>query len=180
MTHLLKVNAMKQKGAQAVEFALVLPFFILILFALLDFGMLVYNKAIITNASREGARSGVVLSASMNPTTVKQVACDYMRNTLINVGSGTFNSAQKKLDCSGTKDPEIRLYGGAYATCPTPTGTELTPITSAALVTDDAVALTIRYPFSGFSLGSWWSLGTDPSSVGSPLTLTACTQMRHE
>ena len=46
---------MKQKGAQAVEFALVLPFFILILFLVLDFGMLVYNKAIITNASREGA-----------------------------------------------------------------------------------------------------------------------------
>ncbi len=163
---------MKQKGAQAVEFALVLPFFILILFAVLDFGMLVYNKAIITNASREGARSGVVLSAATwNPDAVMQTACNYARNTLITVKSGTTTS-----NCKGTKDPVINIDWGSTATCPSPS----TPTGSAAPGFGVPVALTISYPFSGFSLGSWWSLGTGTSSVGSPLTLSACTQMVHE
>ena len=162
---------MKQKGAQAVEFALVLPFFILILFAVLDFGMLVYNKAIITNASREGARAGVVLSAATwNAAPVAQVACSYARNTLITVGSGTISTT-----CSDTnsKDPVVRVYSGTTATCPTPSG-------STAPIFGVPVAVTISYPFSGFSLGSWWSLGTGNSSVGSRMTLTACTQMVHE
>jgi Flp pilus assembly protein TadG len=163
-----KANAMKQKGAQAVEFALVLPFFILILFAVLDFGMLVYNKAIITNASREGARSGVVLSAATwDPDAVKQTACNYARNTLISVKSGTTTS-----NCKGTKDPVINIYSGSSATCPSPSG-------NVAPDFGVPVALTISYPVSGFSLGSWWSLGTG-TSVGSPFTLTACTQMVHE
>ena len=168
MTHLQKVNAMKQKGAQAVEFALVLPFFILILFAVLDFGMLAYNKAIITNASREGARSGVLFSAdSWDPAAVKQTACNYARTTLITVKSGTTTST-----CTGTKDPVINVYSGSRATCPEPSG-------NTAPDFGVPIALTISYPMSGFSLGSWWSLGTG-TSVGSPITLTACTQMIHE
>ncbi len=161
---------MKQKGAQAVEFALVLPFFILILFAVLDFGILVYNKAIITNASREGARSGALLSGTWSPTAVQQIACNYARNTLISVKSGTSTSA-----CAGTKDPVVNVYWGSTATCPSPS-------TAAGLPSPafgDSVALTISYPFSGFSLGSWWTLGTG-SSVGSQMNLTACTQMAHE
>jgi len=159
---------MKQKGAQAVEFALVLPFFILILFAVLDFGFLVYNKAIITNASREGVRSGVVLSAATwNAASVAQIACNYARNTLITVKPGTTTST-----CTGTKDPVVNVYSGVNATCPSPSG-------STAPTFGVPVALTISYPVSGFSLGSWWSLGTG-TSVGSPMTLTACTQMVHE
>lgn len=42
-----------QKGASAVEFALVLPLLMLILFGIIEFSLLMYNKAMITNASRE-------------------------------------------------------------------------------------------------------------------------------
>ena len=168
MNYLQEANTMKQKGAQAVEFALVLPFFILILFAVLDFGILVYNKAIITNASREGARSGVVLSAATwSAAAVKQTACNYARNTLITVKSGTTTTT-----CTGTKDPVINVYSGTTAVCPSPSG-------NTAPSFGVPIALTISYPVSGFSLGSWWSLGTG-TSVGSPITLTACTQMIHE
>ena len=49
-----------QKGAAIVEFAIVLPLILMFLFGILEFGLLMYNKAMITNASREGARLGIV------------------------------------------------------------------------------------------------------------------------
>ena len=165
------MNCNTQKGAQAVEFALVLPFLILIIFAVFDFGILAYNKSIITNASREAVRSGTVLSGTTwnaaQIATIKQVACNYAKNALITVSSGTRNTT-----CTGAADPVINLYSGVTANCPVPTGTATPGFR-------DPVAVTISYPVKGFSLGTWWNLGTG-ISVGSPITLTACTQMNHE
>lgn len=147
-----------QKGAQAVEFALMLPFMALILFAVMDFGMLVYNKAIITNASREAVRRGVILSAAAwDAATIKQVACNYAKDALITVSSGTRNAA-----CTGTADPTVVV----------------TPTTAPAFNTP--IKVTVSYEVKGFSLGSLYGLGTGPNSVGSPITLTASTEMLHE
>ena len=52
-----------QKGGALVELALALPILVLVLFGLLEFGYLMYAKGVIANASREGARYGVVLSS---------------------------------------------------------------------------------------------------------------------
>lgn len=159
----------KQSGAQAVEFALVLPFLMLIIFAVIDFGLLVYNQAIITNASREGARQAVVLTASAwDPARVRQVACDYARSALITVSSGT-----RTATCTGTADPIIGVFSGPNASCPTPSG-------NASPAFGDPVATTITYTVSGFSMGTWYNLGVGANSVGSPLALRACTQMVHE
>ena len=49
-----------QRGASAVEFAVVLFPLVLLVFGIIDFGFLLYNKAMLTNASREGARAGIV------------------------------------------------------------------------------------------------------------------------
>ena len=45
-----------QRGAAAVEFAIVLPLLLVFVFGIIEFGFLLYDKAVITNASREGAR----------------------------------------------------------------------------------------------------------------------------
>ncbi len=54
------ISIQRQKGAEIVEFALVLPLLLLILFGIMEFGIVFFDKAIITNAGREGARAGVV------------------------------------------------------------------------------------------------------------------------
>jgi Flp pilus assembly protein TadG len=51
-----------QSGAVAVEFALVLPLFLVLVIGVVEFGLIMYSKAVITNASREGARLGVTYS----------------------------------------------------------------------------------------------------------------------
>jgi hypothetical protein len=49
-----------QRGAAMIEFALVLPVLLILLLGIIEFSLLLYNKAMITNASREGARLGIV------------------------------------------------------------------------------------------------------------------------
>ena len=49
-----------QRGATAVEFAIVILDFITIVFGIIEFGLLMYNQHIVTNAGREGARYGIV------------------------------------------------------------------------------------------------------------------------
>jgi len=56
---LLKVSMMKRmyhKGTAAVEFALALPFILLVLAAIVDFGRAYSLRVTLTNAAREGAR----------------------------------------------------------------------------------------------------------------------------
>lgn len=43
-----------------IEFVFVLPLLLIFLFGIIDFGLLLYNKAVITNACRVGARYGIV------------------------------------------------------------------------------------------------------------------------
>jgi len=48
------------KGAELIEFALVLPVLLVVLGGILDMGFLFNNYAVITNAAREGARMAAV------------------------------------------------------------------------------------------------------------------------
>jgi hypothetical protein len=57
-----------QRGASAVEFAIVLFPLVLLVFGIIDFGFLLYDKAMLTNASREGARAGIVAPSGTPPT----------------------------------------------------------------------------------------------------------------
>ena len=45
-----------QQGAAAVEFALILPIFLLMLFGIMDFGYMINRSSIVNNAARDGAR----------------------------------------------------------------------------------------------------------------------------
>lgn len=51
-----------QKGAVGVEFAIVLPALLLLVFGIIESSIFFYDKAMITNAGREGARAGIVYS----------------------------------------------------------------------------------------------------------------------
>lgn len=70
-------NKMNRKKGQAmVETALVLPFIILILLGIIDFGILFNNYLIVSNASRECARNVVV---GMTDTSLQTLYYDVTR-----------------------------------------------------------------------------------------------------
>lgn len=82
----------RQDGIAAVEFAIVLPVLILILFGITEFGLVLFNQQVITNASREGARYGIV---SQDPrvsfSDIKDRVNDYCEDYLIPPGTPTTN-----------------------------------------------------------------------------------------
>ena len=57
-----------ENGTSVVEFAIVAPLLFVIVFGIIEFGILLYDKAMITNASREGARAGIVFRPSRSAT----------------------------------------------------------------------------------------------------------------
>ena len=73
----------KQEGASLVEFSVIAPLFVILLFGLVEFGMAIYDKGVLTNASREGARFGVVYS---NPRKTETDIGDKVQLYLTNVG----------------------------------------------------------------------------------------------
>jgi len=50
-----------ESGSIAVEFALAAPIFLLLLFAAYELGIFLHDQQVITNASREGARLGIIM-----------------------------------------------------------------------------------------------------------------------
>lgn len=57
------------RGASALEFALVIPVLLLLLFGIIEFGVIFQNQLALTHAAREGARMAAV--GQWNVTTVK-------------------------------------------------------------------------------------------------------------
>ena len=43
-----------------VEFAIVLPLLLMLIFGMIEFSVMLYDKAMLTNATREGARFGIL------------------------------------------------------------------------------------------------------------------------
>jgi len=78
----------EHKGAAAVEFAIVLIPLILLVFGAIEFGVLLYNQQVITNASREGARAGIVSqSPRVTPAEISTIVNDYAADHLITFGT---------------------------------------------------------------------------------------------
>lgn len=69
----------RQSGQSMVEFALVLPMFLFLVFGVLDFGRAVYADSTITNAAREGARYGII---SPSPASAIQAKVQQFAATL--------------------------------------------------------------------------------------------------
>ncbi|MGN6085453.1 TadE/TadG family type IV pilus assembly protein [Trinickia sp.] len=82
--------ASDERGVAALEFVLVFPFLMTVLFGIVDTSLLLCDKAVITNASREAARAGVVVRVpQMAASDVANIALAYTQNSLVTGGTAT-------------------------------------------------------------------------------------------
>jgi Flp pilus assembly protein TadG len=88
----------KERGAVAVEFALLLPVLLTILFGIIEFGMLMYGREVVTNAAREGARAGIVQGPPKRTKgEILSIADTYLTNTGINPADVDFDTVGEGL-----------------------------------------------------------------------------------
>lgn len=150
----IRIVARRQSGTAVVEFALVLPMLLLLLFGIIEFSVLLYDKAVITNASREATRQGVVYNMPYpSSSAIVSVATGYLAKNLITFGGSATPSAS------------------------------VSP-TTACTATGTPITVTVTYPFTGLAIGSAVVEGTPINPLASfaknALTLTAATTMNCE
>jgi Flp pilus assembly protein TadG len=85
-----------QRGAEAVEFALVVPIFLLLVFGIVDFGYMINRDTMVNNASREGARVG-----ALDPVT-NDIECK-VRDSLTTVEPDVLPAVSANCSPTGTK-----------------------------------------------------------------------------
>jgi Flp pilus assembly protein TadG len=104
------------RGQAIIEFAFALPLLCILLLGIIEFGVLFYDKAVITNASRQGARTGIAFRADgpggyspVTQTEIQTAVDDYLRSRLITFG-GTA-TATTTAARTGTS-PQFHIDGG--------------------------------------------------------------------
>lgn len=93
------------RGGVMAEFAVILPALVIILFAVVEFALIMYDKAVITNASREGARlAGLYYPDSTDPTAripdaqVRAAVMNYAASHLITFGGNSLQESDIQVD----------------------------------------------------------------------------------
>lgn len=139
-----------QKGAAMVEFAVIAPLLFIILFGIIEFSILMYDKAMLTNASREGARVGIVFASPtrVSNETIEAAVLEYCEDHLI-----SFDAASEPVISIDPPDVGARTSG-------------------------DSLTVTVNYAFRFLAFSNLLSLiGGDMEDV---FNLQAITVMRME
>jgi Flp pilus assembly protein TadG len=92
----------KQKGAVAVEFAIVLPVLAILLMGIMEVGSIARDYQVLQNAAREGARFSAMpanrMSGAQDPNVVLQTirsrVLAYLQNENITLAAGNINVDQ--------------------------------------------------------------------------------------
>ena len=111
----MNMNIKNQKGAAAIEFALISPILFILVFGIIEFSIALYDKAMITNASREGARAGIVYNFP-NPISdaeIRTVVSNYCAAHLISFGGGS--AVSTTFPIRGTSTGQLLAVRVTYA-----------------------------------------------------------------
>jgi Flp pilus assembly protein TadG len=109
-----------ERGASAVEFALVLPLLLLVIAGVVDFGRALFTQVILTNAAREGARAAIFTTSTPGPSERASTAAPGVTPLAINVYACPANpgpSAYATVVAQNTKfdwillQPAMKLFG---------------------------------------------------------------------
>ena len=75
------LSGRRRRGAAVVEFAIVVPIFVLLVFGMIEFGRMVMVHQLLVGAAREGARQAIVNGATA--VDVEQTVRNYLTATSI-------------------------------------------------------------------------------------------------
>jgi hypothetical protein len=158
----------REGGAAAVETAIVLPVLVLLLFGIIEFGILLYNKAMITNACREGARTGIVFAHDLgvDPDDLADDTCHPDDTTIIDKVNQYLQTFLITFGGPNDWKVDIRRYKYDYTVYP-PTKVEIGEGDETA---GDALEVTVRYQY-GYLVLSHFMGGSDFLNLGTTVNM---------
>jgi Flp pilus assembly protein TadG len=120
------------RGAELIEFAIVMPMFLFLLAGIFDFGMMFRTFEVVTNAAREGARVGVLpgyaaediedrVDAYMAVSGLTGAYTVTVANTPVATGAGTFTARAVTVNYTYqfvVLGPIAGFFGGSFTTMP--------------------------------------------------------------
>jgi Flp pilus assembly protein TadG len=104
------MRKLNERGAVAAEFALLLPVLLTILFGIIEFGMMMYGREIVTNATREGARAGITQGPpKLTEDAIEAISYNYLVDTGISAASVDFEATG-----AGLANPNTLTVSATY------------------------------------------------------------------
>jgi hypothetical protein len=83
----MKILVRGERGAATVEFAIIAIVLFTIVFGIIEFGILMFDKHVLTNASREGARAGVVMRIPrLSKDDIEVIVNKYAKEHMVTFG----------------------------------------------------------------------------------------------
>jgi len=150
----------KQDGSAAVEFAVILPLFLLIVFGIVEWGLYLFNDHIITDASRRGARRGILqASPHISESEIRTTVLTYTGDRLVTFGTMTPPAV------------DVNVYNPDGTVAHNPDGT----VAKNCLVFQDSLEVTASYNYTFLLLPALTFGGVSPS-----ISMTARTVMKCE
>lgn len=98
----MRWNRQNRKGVAAVEFAVILPLLVVLMFGIWEVSRLIAVQEVMTNAVREGGRQ--CSTAQVDTATAKQAVVDYMAE--YNITVALTDVTISNLTNSGRSDPK--------------------------------------------------------------------------
>lgn len=98
-----RIKLRGEHGGSTVEFSIIAVVLLTIVFGIIEFGVLMFDQHVLTNASREGARAGVVMRIPRLPDAeIKMIITNYAKDHMVTFG------AASTLDFGpwGSEDPD--------------------------------------------------------------------------
>jgi Flp pilus assembly protein TadG len=103
-----------ERGAELVEFALILPLLLLVLLGIMDFGLLFQRYEVITNAAREGARVAILPDYEASVDANVQARVNQYVSTSGLPGAATATVGAPQTVAVGTQCMTVRVVTVSY------------------------------------------------------------------
>jgi len=154
----------QQHGATTVEMAIVLPLFLMIIFGIIEFSIMLYDKAMVTNAAREGSRFAGLWAPTIDDDSYKYT-CGQINGVINNWLSNNL------ISFSNSDVPNITISQ-------TDSSNAITTCSSSSQIlcnkSDDIIIISIEYHYT-FLIPYFF----DKSNKGIPLTSVSRMKCEH-
>jgi Flp pilus assembly protein TadG len=162
-------------GQSLVEMALVLPVLAFLTFGLVDFGRAYYFQVSVTNAAREGARTGI-LDIYTGPKTATCSTADSYATCPVQTDAAIINAVNAELAYSAITPKSVTICPphdstGSTAGCPD-TSNRVDKWTSGQAANQNYyITVNVKYDFQLYT-------PLMQQLVGNPITMSVSVQMR--